>query len=98
MCNNMDGLWGYYARKWNQWHIKRQILSDITYVCVCVCELFSHVWLFATLWTVAHQDPLSMGLSRLEYQSGLPSFLQGSSWPRDWTLVSGMWNLKNATN
>ena len=27
----------------------------------------SHVWLFATLWTVACQAPLSMGFSRLEY-------------------------------
>ena len=25
-----------------------------------------------TLWTVAHQDPLSIGFSREEYQSGLP--------------------------
>ena len=32
---------------------------------------FSHVWLFATLWTVAHQAPLSIGFSRQEYQSGL---------------------------
>ena len=33
---------------------------------------FSHVWLFATLWTVACQAPLSMGFSRQEYWSGLP--------------------------
>ena len=33
---------------------------------------FSHVRLFATLWTVAHQDPLSMEFSRQEYLSGLP--------------------------
>ena len=33
---------------------------------------FSHVQLFATLWTVAHQAPLSMGFSRQEYWSGLP--------------------------
>ena len=31
----------------------------------------SHVQLFATLWTVAHQAPLSMGFSRQEYWSGL---------------------------
>ena len=31
----------------------------------------SHVQLFATLWTVAHQAPLSMGSSRQEYWSGL---------------------------
>ena len=33
---------------------------------------FSHVRLFATAWTVAHQVPLSMGVSRQEYWSGLP--------------------------
>ena len=27
---------------------------------------------FVTLWTVAHQAPLSMGFSRQEYESGLP--------------------------
>ena len=32
----------------------------------------SRVGLFATLWTVARQAPLSMGLSRGEYWSGLP--------------------------
>ena len=32
----------------------------------------SHVWLFATPWNVAHQAPLSIGLSRQEYWSGLP--------------------------
>ena len=33
---------------------------------------FNHVQLFATPWTVAHQAPLSMVLSRQEYWSGLP--------------------------
>ena len=32
----------------------------------------SCVQLFATPWTVAHQAPLSMGISRQEYWSGLP--------------------------
>ena len=31
----------------------------------------SRVQLFATLWTVAYQAPLSMGLTRQEYWSGL---------------------------
>ena len=35
-------------------------------------SLFSRVQLFATLWTVAHQAPLSMGFSREESWSGLP--------------------------
>ena len=33
---------------------------------------FSHVRLFATLWTAAHEAPLSMGFSRQEYWSWLP--------------------------
>ena len=32
----------------------------------------SHVQLFATPWTVAHQASLSTGFSRQEYWSGLP--------------------------
>ena len=37
----------------------------------CVLRAFSHVWLFATLWTVTHQVAPSMGFSR-QYWSGLP--------------------------
>ena len=33
---------------------------------------FSHLRLFATLWTVTHQAPLSQGFSGQEYWSGLP--------------------------
>ena len=39
---------------------------------LCACVALSHVLLFATPWTVACQDPLSMGFSRQEYWSGLP--------------------------
>ena len=35
-------------------------------------KLLSHVRLFATPWTVAHQAPPSMGFSRQDYWSGLP--------------------------
>ena len=51
-------------------------------MCVCVCvythihvymlSSFSRVQLFAMLWTVACQAPLSMGFSRQEYWSRLP--------------------------
>ena len=34
---------------------------------------FSHVQLFVTPWTVGHQAPLFMRVSRQEYRSGLPS-------------------------
>ena len=40
------------------------------WVCVCLCVL-SRVWVFATLWTVACQAPLSIGFPRQEYWSGL---------------------------
>ena len=36
-----------------------------------LCSL-SRVQLFATIWTVARQAPLSMGIFRQEYWSGLP--------------------------
>ena len=38
---------------------------------LCVLSRFSGVRLFETLWTVAHQVPLSMGSCRQEYWSGL---------------------------
>ena len=45
-------------------------------VCAMLC-CFSRVRLFATLWTVACQAPLSMGFSRKELWSGLPCPLPG---------------------
>ena len=39
---------------------------------VSMLSHFSHVRLFAMLWTVAHQAPLSIGFSRQEFWSGLP--------------------------
>ena len=38
---------------------------------MCI-QLLNHVQLFATLWIVAHQAPLSMEFSRKEYWSVLP--------------------------
>ena len=71
------------------------LLVCVLFVCVCVC-VFSCVWLFATLWTVALQAPLSMGFSRQEYWSGLPCFpSRESSRPSDQTQVfcTGRWVL-----
>ena len=75
-----------------QLHNELSFTADITQVSVCdrcpinvgkapashQCMLgrFSHVRLFATLWTVSRQAPLSMGFPRQEYWSGLPCFLQ----------------------
>ena len=44
---------------------------------VCVCQSLSHVCLFATPSTVAHQAPLSMEFSKQEYWSGLPFLTPG---------------------
>ena len=44
----------------------------ITLMGVYVFICFSHVQLFVTLWTVAHEVPLSMGFYPQEYWSGLP--------------------------
>ena len=38
----------------------------------CVLSHFNHIRLCTTLWTVACQAPLSMGLSRQEHWSELP--------------------------
>ena len=51
-----------------------QVLSDTPHYnfVLCVLSHFSHVRLFATLWTVALQVSLSVGFSRQEYWRGLP--------------------------
>ena len=46
-------------------------MPDKVYACMQASR-FSSVLLFATLWTVVHQAPLSMGFSREEYWSELP--------------------------
>ena len=60
---------------------------------------FSHVWFCATPWTAAHQAPLSMGVSRQEYWSGvpLPSPMSLTSWsqPCVWFLFFFPWILRD---
>ena len=56
-CLTSAGLLrGLLGARWTQWKWSH----------------FSHVQLFVTPWTVAHQAPLSMRFSRQEYWSGLP--------------------------
>jgi len=57
----------------------------------------SPVWLWVTPWTAAYQAPLSMGFSRQEYWSGVPSPSPLSSPTRDWTctLCIGRWSLNH---
>ena len=54
------------TKVWNKAYICQRIRFP-----ACMLSCFSHVWLFATPWTVACQAPLSMGFSRQEYWSGL---------------------------
>ena len=42
----------------------------IIYRIMCVLSSLSHVGLFVTQWTIAHQAPLSMKFSRQESWSG----------------------------
>ena len=56
--------WGTY------WPVSDTRYSSISISCVCVS--LSRVQLFATLWTVACQAPLSMGFFRQDFWSGLP--------------------------
>ena len=53
-----------------------------TYEC-CVQKLLSHVWLFATPWTVVH----GILQARILEWVAFP-FFKGSSQPGDWTQVS----------
>ena len=47
--------------------------KDISASHLCLCaQSLSHIKLFVTPWTAAHQPSLSMGFSRQEYCSGLP--------------------------
>ena len=41
-------------------------------VVIVLAQTLSHAWFYVTLWTVAHQAPLTMGFSWQECWSGLP--------------------------
>ena len=57
--------------------VKAMVFPVVMYGCESwtmkkAVKSLSHVLLFVTPWTVAYQDPLSMGFSSQEYWSGLP--------------------------
>ena len=61
-------------------------------VLACVLSCFSHVWLFATLWSVAHKALLYMGFLGKNTVVGCMPSSRGSSRPRNWTHIScGSW-------
>ena len=65
MNQKLSELGSYNSRKKiNERILKLLIISNV--------KSLSHVRLFVTLWTVAHQAPPAMRFSRQEYWSGLP--------------------------
>ena len=86
-------------------HSSRLIVPSSSLECTLglhawVLSHFSHVWLLATLWTVAHWVPLSKGFSRLEYWSGLPcppprDLPNPGTEPRSHASFIGRWVLHN---
>ena len=63
-----------------------------------VLSCFSGVQLCVTPWTVAHQTPLSMGLSRQEYWSGLPNALLQGIFPTPLTKHGWIFTDRMAEN
>ena len=59
----------------------------------CVCTPSLSLSGFATLWTVAFQAPLSMGVSRQEYWSQLPFLSPGDLPNPGIEAVSSRWIL-----
>ena len=58
----------------------------------CMLSRFSRVRLYVTLWTAAHQAPLSTGLTRQEYWSGLPFPSPGTDWGlMNYVPCLGLW-------
>ena len=59
--------------KWPCKHFAGKLGVQFSFLPAVCCMLphFSPIRLFATLWTIACQAPLSMGFSRQEYWSGL---------------------------
>ena len=53
------------------------IYHSVLLVPLCMLSCFSLGQLFATLWTVTLQSPLSVGFPRQQYWSRLPSLLSG---------------------
>ena len=55
-----------------KWNISSKRKPLLLLLLLLLLSRFSRVRLCATLWTAAHQAPLSTGFSRQEYWSGLP--------------------------
>ena len=68
---------------------KFYIFNQTVYLEIRSVQLLSHVQLFVTLWTVAHQAPPSTGILQARILEWVAmSSSRGSSQPRDQTQVS----------
>ena len=73
MCNlTSDKGVKYLFLLKNSDSLRNIFLTNIKLLTRCMFSCYGLVWLFATLWTAAHQAPLSMGLSPQEFYRGLP--------------------------
>ena len=64
---------GRYQAATGQRRNHRDKYSSPPFVCCVLSQSVSHAQLFAAPETATHQAPLSMGFSRQEYWSGLPT-------------------------
>ena len=73
-CKMVQLLWKTFWWLLKKLNVELQCVFVLTRTRACTHLLnhFSHVQLFATLWTVTHQASLSLGFSRQEYWNGLP--------------------------
>ena len=89
---NQTGVSSVAVRFLTSWDTREALNFVVSVICyACMLSHFSHVWLFATPWTVAYQAPLSMGFSKQGYWSRLP-------YPSPWDLLyPGIesWSLKS---
>jgi len=79
-CVTCTELWNFTCRKLSTGNRILTVLKNSSVLCLVV----SHVQLFVTPWTVAHQAPLSMGIlqARILEWVAMPSS-RGSSQPRN---------------
>ena len=75
ILSNLAGWDGQMLAIVINYHLLRVFIYSF-YSCVCSQSL-SHVQLFVTLWTLAHQTPLSVIFSRQEYWNGMTSLSPG---------------------
>ena len=63
---------------------RRELVQSLSLLLLFSCSVVSDS--FDTPWTVARQAPLSMGIPRQGYSSGVPFPPRG--WPRGWICLS----------